>query len=235
MLRDHLSSHHPHASSPISEGMQNAPVHDQSLPYHCNFCAFSFEHLPELTVHIRDNHGSPPLFPCKECEKVCSSKAALEDHVENHHDLDLESVIPQLDGQDDELELATNMSTNTVSTRTANYTLNQEKQTEKIVRDASKDDYEVNINNNDQNATVKCSPGFYIQVARASLGSLNNSSVLACGDIAISVDDTKITKDQMGIEATKWMSFSLTTNHRSSHVSVHLHHSPRTIQIQEGR
>ena len=205
------------------------------MPYSCELCPSSFEHFAELSNHIKDNHGSPTVFPCEDCEKVFSSKGALENHTENHHEFDLTSVIPQLDGQDDELELAANMSTNDSAIRTASYTLNQEKQTEKIISDASKNDYEVSINNNDQNATVRCSPGFYIQVARASLGPLKNSSVLACGDIAISVDDTKITKDQMGIEATKWISFSLMTNQRSvGHVSVHLHHSTRTIQIQGG-
>ena len=62
----------------------------------------------------------------------------------------------------------------------------------KIVKDASKNDYDISINNDDQNATVKCSSGFYIQVARASLGSLLSPSVLACGDIVFNEEEVTV-------------------------------------------
>ena len=144
--------------------------------------------------------------------------------------------IPQLDGPVPELSnLVTthdNILTNT-STRTANFIFNQDKQTEKIKNDAKINDYEVNVNNGDQNATVKCSSGFYLQVARASLGSLHDKSVLSAGNIAITVDKTTVTNDQRGTEATKLLSFSLLSDQRKvGGVSVHLHHSTRTIQIQ---
>ena len=85
----------------------------------------------------------------------------------------------------------------------------------------------------DQNATIKCSTGFYIQVARASLGSFYDHSVLACGDIAITVDKNIVTKDQVGTEATRLVHFSFMSEQRNlGSVTVHLHHSSRTIQIQ---
>ena len=202
------------------------------LNYSCDLCNQAFTQFPEYCDHIKDNHASCTIFPCYDCEKTFSSLSALELHIEKNH-VGSECEILQLDGQDDGLDLAIAESHSDVTVRTADYAFNQTKQTEKIVKDATKPDYDVNVNNNDQNATIKCSPGFYIQVARASLGSLKNPSVLACGDIAVIVDDIKITKDQIGTEATKLISFSFMNNQRSiGHVSVHLHHSTRTIQVQ---
>ena len=132
--------------------------------------------------------------------------------------VDLEpDIIPQVDGHGDvlvldyELPPSINQHLNVSGSnvRTAPYTLNQSKQTAKITEDASINDFEVNVNNNDQNATVKCSSGFYIQVARASIGSLNNGTMFSAGDIVITVDNITITKDLSGLEATKLISFSL--------------------------
>ena len=80
---------------------------------------------------------------------------------------------------------------------------------------------------------MKCSSGFYIQVARASFRSLQYPSVLACGDIAVIIDQIKVTKDQLGTEATKLINFSFMADQtKKGGVAVHLHHSNRTIQIQ---
>ena len=80
---------------------------------------------------------------------------------------------------------------------------------------------------------MKCSSGFYLQVARAYLGYLEDKTVLSCEGIAITVDKSVVTKDQLGIEATKQIAFTFMLNQKFlGGVSVHLHHSTRTIQIQ---
>ena len=97
-------------------------------------------------------------------------------------------------------------------TRTAGFTFNQDKQTEKIRQDASISDFEVNINNNDQNVTIKCSTGFYIQVARASFITLNIQSVFTRGKTAITVNNITLTFDQKGVESTRLIYFSFMSN-----------------------
>ena len=141
--------------------------------------------------------------------------------------------IPQVDGPPPDIPYQVTHTQPEPSSHTANYQFNQEKRTAKIVKDAAISYNDINVNNDDQNATVKCSSGFYIQVARASLGSLQSPSVLACGDIAVIIDNIKVTKDQLGTEATKLINFSFMVDQtKIGGVAVHLHHSNQTIQIQ---
>ena len=191
----------------------------------CYKCDKLFQTYNDLKNHAASSHiEDTPDSPGDTPEKENCSKVYMEPD---------QTIIPQLDGPIEEIPDLVAHNPSTASVRTAPYILNQDKQTEKIKNDAAKHDYEVNVNNNDQNATVKCSSGFYIQVARASLGSLHSPSVLACGDIAITVDRVTVTKDKLGIEATKLLSFSFLSNQdRIAGVTVHLHHSTRTIQIQ---
>ena len=141
--------------------------------------------------------------------------------------------IPQFDGAASDLELLDQPNPGGPAIRTASFVFNQEKQTDKIKKDAVLNDFEVNVNNNDENATVKCSTGFYIQVARSSIGSFNDHTTLACGVIAITIDKVTITEDQVGTEATKVIYLSFMSQlRRIGGLTVHLHHSSRTIQIQ---
>ena len=177
---------------------------------------------------------------CPICAKTFDLSAALREHmITCHEGLSLqpdvnEEHIPQYDGPDQDLYEFSNVpSFNTI--RKAAYSFNQQKQTDKIKEDAALNDFNVNVNNSDQNATVKCSSGFYIQVARASLGTLNNRSVLSCCDIAMTVDQVTVTEDKTGLEGTKLLSLSFMSDQKLlGGVKVHLHHSTRTIQIQGG-
>ena len=183
-----------------------------------------------------------PLYPYEECESIFLDLDSIEKHLENDHSQydqpDLHEnehldKISQFDGPCDELYVFETLPNTSTSIRTANYAFNQKKQTDNIIKDASINDYEVTVNNDDQNATVKCSTGFYLQVGRASVGNLKNPSVLACGNIAITVDDIKTTEDQRGTEGTKLIYFSFKSDQNQlGGVTVHLHHSTRTIQIQ---
>jgi hypothetical protein len=122
--------------------------------------------------------------------------------------------IPQVDGPGQELYEFTTLSPNNV-TRSTNYAFNQDKQTEKIRKDALINDYEVTVNNLDQNANIKCSVGFYIQVERASLGTLKNPSVLSSGNITISIDRITVSNEKNGIEATRLINFSFMSEQKS--------------------
>ena len=100
-------------------------------------------------------------------------------------------------------------------------------------KDASINDFDVTVNNTDQNATIKCSSGFYIQVAKGCFVSLLNSSVFTKDKIAITVKSITMTNEQSGLESTRLIHFSFMNEENIlGGVAVHLHHSTRTIQIQ---
>ena len=66
-----------------------------------------------------------------------------------------QNPIPQTDGPTDLFEFCSMPSENI--TRESNFILNEEKQTEKIRRDALINDYEVTTKNQDENINIKCS------------------------------------------------------------------------------
>ena len=143
--------------------------------------------------------------------------------------IDVESQrIPQLDGAITDL-----FDFEQPLSRTAPYTLNREKQMDKIRSDANIEDFEVTVNNDDQNVTIKCSSGFYIQVGRASFVTTAPGSTFSKNNVLVSLDKVTDTKDKKGQEATKllYYTFKSVVEHLGG-VAVHLHHSNRTIQIQ---
>ena len=64
------------------------------------------------------------------------------------------------------------------------------------------------MNNNDQNATIKCSSGFYTQVAKACFVTLEKHSVLTKAKVVTTVNDIIKTFDTKGLEATRLLHFS---------------------------
>ena len=74
--------------------------------------------------------------------------------------------MPQVDGP---LDLST---PNGPNIQEANYCLNKNKQVTGIQNDATLIDYDVELNNFEENATIKCSSGFYAQVAKPFFASL---------------------------------------------------------------
>ena len=212
----------------------NSHVEENTLS--CDPCDETFLTNKEQLIHTQNKHGQTEQLlsqHCQFCDSVFETCDQLNHHIGIVH-ASCSPPIPQLDGPID--EPSTDLigpAPSSGTCRTARYTLNQQKQTDKIRDDAVIDDYEINVNNKDQNVTVKCSSGFYLQVARAYLGYLKDKSVLSCEGIAIVVDKSVVTKDQLGTEATKQISLTFMSNQRFlGGVSVHLHHSTRTVQIQ---
>ena len=201
----------------------------------------AFNDKISLQAHIHNNHDplNQTAYSNQEHNVALPSleHTTTFNNAEQHSEYDFLQAsdlcpIPQLDGPGQEIsEAASYPRSNDV--RTAAYSFNQKKQTAKIKEDAAISDFEVNVNNGDQNATVKCSAGFYIQVARASLGTIENRSVLSSGNITITVDGVTVTEDLNRLEATKLITFSFMSGLKNlGGVKVHLHHSTRTIQIQ---
>ena len=218
------STDHHHHDQQVS-----AAPHLPPILFTCFKCDLNFEQFYDLNSHIEAYHQVDTIFPCDECQLSFKSLVELEAHVDSEH---TQQHIPQYDGPVQEFHEFTDISPDTCI-RTAGYSFNQDKQTEKIKNDAKLDDYEVTVNNSDQNATIKCSTGFYIQVARPCFVTLDKKSVITRGKIAITLDDLKLTLDQKGLEATRLIHFSFMSELKSlGGVTIHLHHSTRTIQVQ---
>ena len=207
-------------------------AHESDPLFPCEDCELIFTSFPHLEQHIITDHGSPlpsPGIPDQRWDSVYNTTSELHEHQKDCHEM-----IPQVDGLANELVDFdfTSLPSNT-TVRSASFTLNQEKQTAKIVKDAARNDFEANINNNDTNVTVKCSAGFYIQVARPSFSSIRNGSVFSSSNVAISVTDVVTTKDRSGVEGTMLMQFEfMNETSKLGTAAVHLHHSTRTLQIQ---
>ena len=174
--------------------------------YNCN--PTSSLSLDESGFSINDSYCVPPVEP---------------------------SAFPQIDGALDELSFINNSYGSSSDVRTANYSLNQQKQIRGIVKDACLNDYEVNVNSNHESCTIKCSAGFYDQAGRPSFSTLERHSVLNFSNFALTVIEVIITNDMNGYEAFRKLKFTVLT-HKDDYgsVTVHLYHSTRTIQIQGG-
>ena len=234
--------------------------HGSGQYFACYLCSLFFLNLGDLDLHLKLYHenynhlpGTPfapltyheetpidaeetpidaqdlpdQLFECGVCRITFILQSDLTKHFLAEHD----DPIPQFDGSEQELQrLCDNPP---IKTRIANYSLNQTKQRDRIREDASLVDYDVKINNNDQNVTIKCSSGFYIQVARASFVTLEKKSVISHDNVAVLVDEVTVTKELSGLEATMLLHFSFSSGKDTlGGAAVHLHHSTRTIQIQ---
>ena len=192
----------------------------------CEKCGDIFEQFDDLTDHFKSIHTEDQCYSCEECESVFESLSSLEAHFNTHHE-----NIPQLDGPlQDVPDL---LPQDRVSTRTTTYTLNKNKQLKEITKDAMLVDFNVKVNNNDENCTIKCSSGFYLQVAKASFLTLDDSATFTVANVAFTIDNVKITNDETGFEANRLIRFMFFTKSDScGSVTVHLHHSTRTIQVQ---
>ena len=138
---------------------------------------------------------------------------------------DYNYLIPQHDGMYDDDDLLDAGTSNDV--RTTYYAFNKEKQAQAIINDSTIDDFETSVNN----CNIKCSSGFYSQVAKPCFLSLH--SVLNQSDISMTVVDITTTFDKNRYEAFKKYKFSFNSRDETvGGVVVHLHHSTGLIQVQ---
>ena len=154
--------------------------------------------------------------------------------------------IMQVDGSNDISALSTstdglqiNNISNTINENNgeniAAFALNQEKQQKSICDDTQLNDFEVTINNNNENCIIKCSSGFYYQMGRPCFEELDIHSVMTYSNIAINVTEIQPFLDRNRYEYGRRLRLSFVTHDEDlGGVVVHLHHSTRRIQIQGG-
>ena len=208
--------------------------------YPCYKCLTFYHHPLELDSHIVSVHhySSGPRVP-QPIGRVLNgtTKQPEIDQLDSYNN------IQQFDGPNDLTLLSdtTEGLNRSVQLRDTNmghisdFTLNQQKQTKRIIDDTMLNDYEVNVNNNNENCTIKCSSGFYFQVSKPCFATLNVNSVLNFKDVGITVTEVLPFLDRNKCEFGRRPRFAfLTHNDNLGGVVVHLQHSNRNIQIQGG-
>ena len=81
---------------------------------------------------------------------------------------------------------------------------------------------------------IACNPGFYAQVAKPTLCSLAQDSLLPVLRFNISCENVTRNLDTAGHEFNLTLFFKISNGNKSMKVTVHTHHSKRLVQIQGG-
>ena len=134
--------------------------------------------------------------------------------------------IPQVDGFSDSLSIPTSHCL----PQKAPYFLNQDKQTERICKDASVSDMNIVVNNRDTNVNVQCSSGFYIVVLKPVMSSINVGLVCQYPPIQVTCTEVVNITDQAGVPDFTRVSFNLKGPLGS--VCIHFRHTTRLVQVQ---
>ena len=113
--------------------------------------------------------------------------------------------------------------------------MDRQKQVKKLVKDALGENFEIEINNNNENVNVVCNTGFYSTVAIPALHNLAKSRVSVFDGISVSCQDIIGTLDSSLAQQTTILYFRLSKNTDSmGAVRIHLHHTARKVQLQGG-
>ena len=135
-------------------------------------------------------------------------------------DVTLYANMSQVDGMSD-YTFEVNQIDTPVSVRSADFTFNKTKQI-----NANLPDYAVNLNNFNENATIKCSSGFYAAIVKPLFASLNLYSIFSCLNISVKLVEMIATNDKNKHEANSKLTFNFTSQHGDlGGVVVHTYHS----------
>ena len=100
---------------------------ERSSSFPCSKCGTTFNNSQELCKHVQSVHTASHCYHSEICDKSFNSNSLLDEHMEQVH---VETNIIQLDGA---TEISNTSNPQGISVRTAKYTLNQNKQTSKII------------------------------------------------------------------------------------------------------
>ena len=122
----------------------------------------------------------------------------------------------------------------TSSHRTANFSLNKDKQIGGLIADANLNDFSINVNDSDKNVNIHCSTAFYDKVAKPVMCGLSMDTTLNFGNISISCLHIDHNRDSKGYEYNRVLHIKVGGSGKFSigKITIHLHHSKRHIQMQ---
>ena len=124
-------------------------------------------------------------------------------------------------------------------TRLAGFSLNHTKQIRNMKRDASIANFDTVINNHDENINIKCSSGFFLEVANPAMLDLAKQTYdnhqLKFGDVFVKCSNTRLSLDNHNLLVNNTLFFDLcniTSGNTIGTVTAHCHITTKVIQLQ---
>ena len=132
-------------------------------------------------------------------------------------------------------------NTPTYKTRRATFALNKKKQTTNLKKDALINMFEVVINNHDENVSVKCSSGFFLEVINPGFLELSQQASdpkkpLVIDGIVLNCSNERASLDNSDLQFNTVYFFSLSDSNNLSvvlgTVTIHCHKTSKLVQLQ---
>ena len=120
------------------------------------------------------------------------------------------------------------------STKTATFSLNKDKQINALGADTNLSNFAVTVNDDDKNVIVQCNTAFYDAVAKPVMCGLTKGATLNINNISISCTHIDHNRDSKCFEYNRVLHVKLGGSGQFSigKVTIHLHHSKRSVQMQ---
>ena len=130
-----------------------------------------------------------------------------------------------------------------VKSKVAFYALNREKVVNQLAAAASSnmEDFDIDVKDSSVNVNLKCSPAFYVPVAKPALESLppNWSSDPVGGCVGNCPAGATVLQDITNIHQNSQLKINISTNNSTptilGAVCIHLHNTTCLVQIQGGK
>ena len=125
-------------------------------------------------------------------------------------------------------------------TKRAAFALNKKKLTKNLKKDAQIAMFDTTVNNYDENISIKCSSGFFLEVASPgfhdlAMQSSGHTNALTVNDIKIHCSDSKASLDESDLLLNRSYSFILCERTNTvilATVKVHVHITTKLVQLQ---
>ena len=118
--------------------------------------------------------------------------------------------------------------------RNASFTLNKARQVKGLGVDANLEDFTVTVNDNNKNVIIQCSTAMYEAVAKPIFSNFSQGSSLMCNNFSLTCSHVDHNRDKTGVEYNRVLHVILGGSGQFTigKVTVHLHHTKRSIQMQ---
>ena len=132
-------------------------------------------------------------------------------------------------------------NTPTYTTKRASFALNKKKQIKNLKKDAIIATFDTVVNNYNQNINIKCSSGFFLEVASPCLHDLAKQSIgisnsISISDLLIHCSDAGVSLDKLDLLLNRIYFFNLSDISDPdiiiATVTVHVHVSSKLVQLQ---
>ena len=128
----------------------------------------------------------------------------------------------------------------TLKIRRASYALNKKKLTKNLKKDALISMYETTVNNHEQNVNIKCSSGFFLEVASPGLLDLakqaSHTKPLTFNTVAIICTNSRNSLDNINLHLNIMYSYDIFYTDKMdtpiATVTIHSHTTTKLIQLQ---